>query len=67
MRESRESGPVVDYQLNLLSADERVQRRLEFECRDDAHAVSVVAEHASQQAMELWQGERLVRRFEAQD
>ena len=58
---------MVDYQLYFLAADERVQRRLEFECRDDAHAVSVVAEHASHQATELWQGERLVRRFEAQD
>lgn len=57
----------MDYQLYLLAADDRIQRRLDLECRDDAHAIATVAEHDSHQAMELWQGERLVKRFEAQD
>ncbi len=56
----------MDYQLDLLSEGEGVLRRLVLECRDDGHAITIVAETIFHQAMELWQDGRLVKRFEAE-
>ncbi len=57
----------MNYQLYLISADGELRKRVELDCRDDAHAIAAVEESISDQAMELWQGERLVKRFEAGD
>ena len=53
----------MNYQLYLISADGELRRRVELDCRDDEHAIAAVEESISDQAMELWQGERLVKRF----
>jgi hypothetical protein len=52
-----------DYKLYFLDEDGRIRRALDLECRDDEQALSVVREHVSDQAMELWCGRRLVRGF----
>jgi hypothetical protein len=52
-----------DYRLYFLDEHRHVRRRLDMECRDDAHAVAVVTEHLDE-PMELWSGARLVRAFE---
>ncbi len=57
----------MNYQLYLISADGELRKRVELDCRDDAHAIAAVEESISDQAMELWQGDRLVKRFEAGD
>ena len=58
---------MADYQLYLLDSQDHIRKRIDLECRDDAHAVEVVGEHISHMAMELWQGERLVKRFQRED
>jgi hypothetical protein len=52
------------YRLYLLDAKNHIRKRLDLECRDDAHALEVVGEHALESAAELWLGSRLVKRFE---
>ncbi len=56
-----------DYRLYFLDRSDHVRRALDLDCRDDGHAISVVSDHLSHNAMELWQGDRLVRRFQAQN
>ena len=60
-------GAAVNYHLFLISADGELRQRVELDCRDDAHAIAAIEDSISDQAMELWQGERLVKRFEASD
>ena len=55
---------MLDYRLYFLDEQGHVRRGLDLECRDDAHAIAVVSEHLSDEAMELWQGARKVRVFE---
>jgi hypothetical protein len=57
---------LADYKLCFVGRDERVIRRVELDCRDDAHAIEVVGGYAqhSDYAMELRQEARLVKRFE---
>jgi hypothetical protein len=38
-------------------------RAIDLDCEDDAQAIQVVQEHLIHDHMELWQGERLVKRF----
>jgi len=56
------------YRLYLLDGAGHIREAVELECRDDEHAVAMalVQEHHQRIAMELWEGARLVRRFEAQ-
>lgn len=56
---------MADYKLYFLDAHDRISRRVDLDCRDDEHAIQVVAEDASSVAMELWQDRRLVKRFDA--
>lgn len=55
-----------DYKLYFMDKRNHISRRVDLDCRDDAHAVEVVGEHAGNAdfAMELWQADRLVKRFE---
>ena len=55
------------YYLYFLDAQDHVRRRMDLECRDDAHAIEIVREHIAKSPMELWQGPRLVKRFEPSD
>ncbi len=57
---------MVDYRLYLFDSKNHIHRRVDLECRDDAHAIEVVGEHAFHGAAELWQRGRLVKRFEPQ-
>ena len=54
----------VDYRLYFIDANNHIRRRVDLECRDDAHAIEVVGEHAPEGGVELWQGARLVKRFD---
>ena len=58
------AGAAVDYQLYLISSGNRSRHRVDLDCRDDDHALSVIGECITDQAMELWQNQRLVKRFE---
>jgi hypothetical protein len=53
-----------DYRLYFLDAQRHVRRRLDMECRDDAHAVAVIRECISDGPLELWEGARLVQVFD---
>ena len=55
------------YRLYFLDGGDHIRRRLDLECDDDAHAIAVVSEHISPGAMELWDGDRLVKRFDVDD
>jgi len=55
-----------EYRLYLLDERRHVRRRLDLDCRDDAHALAVISEHLPDEAMELWEGARMVRAFEPQ-
>ena len=55
-----------DYLLYFLDQDNHITRPVELECRDDGHAMEVVAEHSEGTAMELWEGARLVKCFDQQ-
>ena len=55
---------VPTYYLYLLDRADHVRRRLDLDCRDDVHAIEVVEEHDRSLTMELWEGSRMVKRFE---
>ena len=63
---SRGAEPMADYRLYFLDSENHIRRRMDLVCRDDAHAIETVAEHAPRGGVELWQGARLVRRFDRQ-
>jgi hypothetical protein len=54
-----------DYRLYFLSPQGRIAHVLELECRDDDHAVELVARHVDGRAMELWRRDRMVQAFAA--
>ncbi len=58
---------MADYKLYFLNRSDHVRKRIDLDCRDDAHAIEVVGEHIKDApfAMELWQGSRLVKRFDS--
>jgi hypothetical protein len=66
MKISAVGDSAVDYRLYFMDRNNRIRRGIDLDCRDDAHAVDVVAEHATEAwfGMELWQRDRLVKRFE---
>ncbi len=53
-----------EYRLYFLGQDDRIQRALELECEDDDRAVETGGAHLNGQAMELWRGATLVKRFD---
>jgi hypothetical protein len=59
----RWSCAMPDYRLYFL-ANDHIRRFVEFDCPDDEAAIEKVAEHADGRVMELWQRNRLVKRFE---
>jgi hypothetical protein len=54
---------MADYQLYFIDKQNRVSRGIVLECRDDAHAIEIVCGHVRNGAAELWQLDRLVKRF----
>jgi len=54
------------YRLYLLDGADHIRQAAELECQNDEHAVAVVEERHPGIRMELWEGPRLVRRFEPQ-
>ena len=56
---------MAGYRLKFLDAQGEQRHGIDLECDDDAHAIRVVQEHLVHDRMELWQGERLVKRFAA--
>jgi hypothetical protein len=52
------------YRLYLLDDRDHITSAMDLECEDDAHAVRL-AETSLNAPMELWQGARLVKRFDA--
>ncbi len=63
---SRGTEALADYRLYFLDPQNHIRRRVDLECRDDGHAIEMVADHAPHGGVELWQGARLVKRFERQ-
>jgi hypothetical protein len=53
-----------DYLVHFLDPFGRVLRSIEIECDDDVQARALVEEQAGQVPLELWQGKRLVERYE---
>ena len=56
-----------EYKLYLLDSQNQVCKRIDMDCREDGHAVKLVSVYITHTSMELWQGERLVKRFERQE
>ena len=54
---------MAGYRLHFLNVLGEATRGIDLDCVDDDQAVAVVQEHLIQDRMELWQDERLVRRF----
>ena len=55
---------MAGYRLHFLNALGEATRGIDLDCTDDDQAVAVVQEHLIHDRMELWQGERLVKRFD---
>jgi hypothetical protein len=55
---------VPEYQVHFLDAFGRILRTIQIECEDDDRARAIVEERAGTDPMEVWQGERLVERYE---
>ena len=55
---------MADYHLYFFGSDGHIRRRMDLQCDDDEQAIQVVTEHISHGAMELWQADRLVKRFD---
>jgi len=52
------------YRVQFLNGQGEPTRGIDLECVDDAQAIAVVQEHLIHDHMELWEGERLVKRFD---
>jgi len=52
-----------DYRLYFLNDRGHFTDAIEFECEDDAQAISVAEGRVERVAKELWQRARLVKRF----
>ena len=61
------TGPLEGYRLYFLGATDHIVRCIDLMCEDDDRAVESAGQHgkAARFAMELWQGARMVKRFEA--
>jgi hypothetical protein len=55
---------VPHYRLYFLRADNRVDRAVDLDCANDEEMIAKASELRGLQAMELWQGIRLVKRLE---
>lgn len=53
------------YRLYFLDHAGHIRHALELECESDDGAVDQAAERADGSAMELWQRDRVIRKFEA--
>jgi hypothetical protein len=54
------------YRLFFLDDQSKVRSSLVIECADDAEALAWAKAQPRRQAAELWQGERVMARFEAE-
>lgn len=52
------------YRLYFFNSKDKIARALDLQCESDEEAISRVADHPHDFALELWQGPRRVRRFE---
>lgn len=55
----------MDYQINFFDEHEHLRRAERLNCNDDHHAIVQVAAIDHPHAIELWEGDRFVWRFEA--
>jgi len=55
---------VSGYKLHFISRSGRVEARAELEATDDAKAIGLAEKQLDGRPMELWHGDRLVKRFE---
>jgi hypothetical protein len=55
----------VDYQINFFDEHEHLRRAARLRCDDDYRAIAHAAAIDHPYAIELWEGDRLVWRFEA--
>ena len=56
---------LVHYLVNFFDEHEHLRRAERIVCDDDHRAISLAAEFNHPHAIELWQGDRFVWRFEA--
>jgi hypothetical protein len=54
----------MHYRLLFLGSDGDVTNVLELGCKDDGRALALVDDIPGLSKMELWQGDRLVKRYE---
>lgn len=55
------------YRLYFLDKSDRIGQVIDMECADDAAAIEAVAGRDDGRRMELWNQDRVVRRFAAKD
>lgn len=54
---------MADYKLYFLGKTGRVEARLDLQANDDAQAIVLAEREDDGRAMELWHGERVVKRY----
>jgi hypothetical protein len=58
-----QESPLHYYRLYFLDAADRIRHAIDMECEDDATAIATAEPQADGRTMELWNRDRLVRRF----
>ena len=54
---------MAEYRAYLLDEGNRITRRIDFEATDDHAAIRHARHHLAKQHIELWQGSRMLIRF----
>ena len=54
------------YRLYFLNSHNHIRHALEIECEDDARAIAWAETVSEGRPMELWQGARVVAKFDAE-
>lgn len=55
--------PFRPYRLFIFNSFGRIEKRLDFDCHDDQHAMETAVEHDRGGYMELWQSDKLIKTF----
>ena len=56
---------MAHYRFQILGPSGEVEHAIDLECETEQEAVSAIVRHRGHEALELWEGERLVAKFPA--
>ncbi len=61
------SSGVPDYRAYFCDGKGHVEQAIEFVCESDEMAIRAAEDRRNARPMELWEGARIVKKFEAQE